>query len=126
MRWTAKSEPQGAHIERLALTILSSDKPIQAMISLSVMSSTASQSHKESSESFEAVYWTYLAGDRVVTGPVKVLSGLDEGVCMEATAKNGSGGLYISCLAFQDKWAVSFLGPKEERSEFYTILSGIH
>jgi hypothetical protein len=125
-RWTAKSAPQGAAIERLPLTIFSSGKPVQACISLSVVSPARSQTHKETFESFIAAYWTYRAGDRVVTGPVTVLSGLDEGVCMEATAKNGSEGLEIACLVFQDRWTVSFLGMKKERSEFYEILSGIH
>ena len=126
MWWTAESAPQGVHIERLALTILSSDKPVQSVISLSALRPSASQTHKESSGSFEAVYRTYLAGDRVVTGPVKVLSGLDEGVCMEATAENGSEGFDIACLAFQERWTVSFVGAKRERSEFYEILIGIH
>jgi hypothetical protein len=126
MRWTAKSEPQGATIEKLPLTIFSSGKPGQAYILLSVVPPARSQTHKESSESFSATYRTYLAGDRVVTGPVTVLSGPDEGVCMEATAKNGSEGLNIDCLVFQDRWLVSFLGVKKERSEFYEILSGIH
>jgi hypothetical protein len=125
LRWTAKSEPQGAHVERLPLTIFYSDKPVQAFISLSVLSPARSQTHKESSESFEAAYWTYLAGDRVVTGPVEVLPGPDEGVCMEATAKDGSEGLNIECLVFQDRWTVSFWGIKKERSEFYKILSEI-
>jgi hypothetical protein len=123
MRWTAKSEPQGARLERLPITILPS-KPSQAMISLRVLSPARGRSHKESSESFEAVYWTYLAGNRVVTGPVQVLSGPDEGVCMESSAK-GSDGLYIACLVFQDRWTVSLLGTKKERSEFYEILRGI-
>jgi hypothetical protein len=126
MRWTAKSEPQGAIIERLPLTIFSSGKPVQAMITLSVGPPARSQTHKESSESFSAAYWTYRAGDRVVTGPVAVLSGPDEGVCMEATARNGSEGLEIACLVFQDRWTVNFLGMKKERSEFYDILGGIH
>jgi hypothetical protein len=62
----------------------------------------------------------------VVTGPVAVLSGRDEGVCMEATARNGSEGLEVACLVFQDGWTVNFLGMKKQRSEFYEILSGIH
>ena len=62
----------------------------------------------------------------MVTGPVTVLSGPDEGVCMESTAQNGSEELDIACLVFQDRWTVSFLGTKKERSEFYEILSRIH
>lgn len=62
----------------------------------------------------------------MVTGPVTVLSGLDEGVRMEATAKNASEGLNIECLVFQYRWTVSFWGMKKERAEFYEILSGIH
>ncbi len=61
----------------------------------------------------------------MVTGPVKVLPGPDEGVCMEATAKDASEGLNIECLVFQDRWTVSFWGNKKERSEFYKILSEI-
>ena len=125
LRWTAKSEPQGADVERLPLTIFHSDKPAQAIISLSVMPPAKSQTDRKSSEAFEAAYWTYLAGDRVVTGPVKVLPGPDEGVCMEATAKDASERLSIECLVFQDRWLVSFWGIKKERSEFYKILSEI-
>ncbi len=126
MRWTAESELQAANIEKLALAIFPSDKPIQAIISLRVIPAITNPTHKGSSESFEAVYRTYLAGDRAVTGPVKVLSGPDEGVCMEAAAKNGSEGLEITCLVFQEGWTVSLLGTKKERSEFYDILNGIH
>ena len=60
----------------------------------------------------------------MVTGPVKVLPGPDEGVCM-ATAKDASEGLNIECLVFQDRWLVSFWGIEKERSEFYKILSEI-
>jgi hypothetical protein len=125
LRWTAKSEPQGADVERLPLTIFYFDKPVQAIISLRVMPPAKSQTGRETSESFEAAYWTYLAGDRVVTGPVRVLPGPDEGVCMEATAKDASEGLNIECLVFQDRWMVSFWGIKKERSEFYKILGEI-
>src|ERR1700722_20237480 len=106
MRWNAKSEPRGVQIEKLASNILLTDNPVLAIISFSTNPSTGTQTHKEALKSFEDVYWTYRAGNRVVTGPVKVLSGPDEGVCMEAAAKNGPERLEIACLVFRDEWTV--------------------
>jgi len=124
LRWLpTKSEPHGALLERLPVTVFYS-KPSLSWVSLKVLSPVKGQSHKEMSKSFEAVYSTYLAGDREVTGPVQVLSGPDEGVCMESSAK-GSEGLEIACLVFQDSWTVSFVGTKKERNDFYEILHGI-
>ena len=128
LRWIAsvgpQSKTQSANLDRLALTVFSSDKPIEAFISFQTNLSPLGKTHEESAESFSSIYWTHLAGNGVVTGPVKVRAGTGEGVCMESLQKDDR--LDISCLLIEDQWIVSLYGKQADRNEFYELLKNIH
>jgi len=125
LRWIAHVEPQSANLERLAFTVFP-DWPVEAFISFHTTLSPLGKNHAESAESFISIYWTYLARNGVVTGPVNVSDGTGETVCMESSPKNDPDRLDISCLVFEDRWIVSLNGKKADRSEFYELLKAIH
>jgi hypothetical protein len=123
--WIAKSEPQDVQLDKLALTVLSSDKPVEEMITASLLAPTSGHSHEELSRSFVSVYWTYLAGDSVVTGPLHIGSGSQEALCMESSPPKMPGRVSVVCLMFQDRWVFRFDGDRKDLSEFYRLLGKI-
>jgi hypothetical protein len=125
LRWIANVEPQSANLVRLAFTVFP-DKPVEAFISFQTTLSPLGKTHAESAESFISIYWTNLAKNGLVIGPVNVTAGTGETVCMESSPKNDPDLLNISCLVLEDRWIVSLNGKKADRSEFYELLKKIH
>jgi hypothetical protein len=125
LKWIAKSEPQGAQLDKLALTVMSSDKPVEEMITASLLAPTSGHSHEELSKSFVSGYWTYLSGDEVVTGPLNIGTGAQEAICMESSPPKMPMRVSAVCLMFQDRWLFRFVGDRQDLSEFYKILDKI-
>lgn len=125
LKWIATSETQGATLSRLALTVLSSDKPVHSFITFGKVGMPTNQTPEQIADSFVAVYWTYLAGDRAVKGPLKFTVDSEEVVCMEGTTSNDPTHMEVACLFPTAGLTASMLGEREDRDLFYDTVRSV-
>jgi hypothetical protein len=126
LRWIASSEPQGATLTRLAPTVFSSDKPVHSFIMFSKVGKPPNQTPQQLADSFVAAYWTYLAGNRVVKGPLKVTADSEEIICMEAAPPKDAAHLEVACLFPTGGLTATLLGEREDRDLFYDTVRRVH
>ena len=122
LRWVAKSEPQGAMVSKLPLTVLTWDKAELSYITFSKVATAPNQTVEQRSNSFAAVFWTYLAGNRTVTGPVKITSASEEVVCMKAVSPKDPAHVEVACLFPEAGLSATFLGENEDEAVFYQLI----
>ena len=71
-------------------------------------------------------YWTYLAGNRAVKGPLKVTADSEEIVCMEAAPPKDTAHMEVACLFPTAGLTATLLSEREDRDLFYDTVRGVH
>jgi len=84
------------------------------------------QTPQQLADSFVAAYWTYLAGNRVVKGPLKVTADSEEIVCMEAAPPKDTAHMEVACLFPTAGLTATLLSEREDRDLFYDTVRRVH
>jgi hypothetical protein len=122
LTWIAETDnAMNVQMMKLPLTVLRGAR-FDGMISVGQNFSPLREQQEEIYKSWEALYWNFADDGALVTGPVRMGSGIHETICMESSYPKAPNLASASCLILQGEWRVDFRGDRNDLKVFYEII----